>query len=106
VEVASEQRTALEVRLRMGVAISGRVVDAEGHALANMEVLARTSPSATRMRGHEEVRTDEQGRFTVDRLVPGPHELMVYPPGSIGGPIVPATAPAEGVELRAPPRSR
>ena len=45
--------------------------------------------------------TDEEGRFRIANLRPGPHALLHYPPKMEGLDFGPVEAPGEGIELPA-----
>jgi uncharacterized GH25 family protein len=69
---------AVAITLRHGAAVSGRVVDESGHALAKVKVTAddRDRPRRGARRGPaDEQTTDTDGRFTFAALAPGRHTL-------------------------------
>ncbi len=62
-----------ETALRKGVSLSGRVVDVEGRPVADAEIL--------RPGGLDSVRTDAEGRFTLEGVVESGNDLTVRKAG-------------------------
>ena len=62
-----------ETRLRKGVSLSGRVVDAEGRPVADAEIL--------RPSGIDSARTDAEGRFTLEGVAESGNDLTVRKAG-------------------------
>ena len=64
------------LRLLDYIKITGRLVDANGQPVAGASIVAKNKRSVPGMRvPSRKVRTDDEGRFVLDRLQIGPHEL-------------------------------
>lgn len=71
VEIDPDERAWLEVRLGTGVAVEGRVTDPSGTPAARITVSAWSNDAWL----HVEARTDADGRYLLERIVPGRIEL-------------------------------
>ena len=78
--LASPPRTdgaSITVRLQPGAAVAGRLVDADGRPQADVTLSVRFSPKEGPARkadyrySSHEIRTDREGRFRVEALLPG-----------------------------------
>jgi hypothetical protein len=66
------------IRLKRGLSLQGTVTDAKGTPLADAEVLVRPGAATPPVPGHAGyAATDEQGRFSLDGLVPGALRVRV-----------------------------
>ena len=87
------------ITLRRGAAVSGRVVDEAGHALAKVKV---ADDGVAGSHGDTQT-TDEQGRFAFPALAPGRHTLSAidgeHAPTSSNPITVVVDRPVAGVEL-------
>jgi hypothetical protein len=82
--------TGVTIRLRRGDEIRGVVVRGDGRAVAGALVSCRPAPGTPLLPGHADMaRTDEEGRFALTGLVPGPVLVSADHPK-----FVPATLPA------------
>lgn len=77
-------RTRAQLTVTRGVTLTGRVHDAQGHALAGVFVSAVTSTVDGGTRFTEGARrnfvTDQQGTFSFDALVPGRYDVVATSP--------------------------
>ncbi len=83
-----EEQVELELQVWRGLTLAGRVVDAAGHALAKVIVVARETGAA----GRAHANTDEDGTFTLRGLRPVEHEVTAGGPGSGFPPTEPVLA--------------
>ncbi|HTR53306.1 MAG TPA: carboxypeptidase regulatory-like domain-containing protein [Kofleriaceae bacterium] len=95
------------ITLRRGAAVSGRVVDEQGHPLAKVKVAAGERGERRRGPGEraspDEQTTDDQGKFAFPALAPGRHTLAAsdgeHAPTNSNPITVAADRPVTGVEL-------
>jgi protocatechuate 3,4-dioxygenase beta subunit len=99
------QLVAVDVRLEDGVAIEGVVVDDRGAPVRAGKVEADRpygSEGAGLAESHGETKCDADGRFRVDGLLPGAHQLLAGAQGCVTLYIRPAHAPSAGVRVVLP----
>jgi protocatechuate 3,4-dioxygenase beta subunit len=75
-----EQRTDIVLALPAALAVSGRVVDDEGHPLANVRVILRQPGSDEQMSPTGQQRsTDDRGMFRIHSVAPGRYAVCAEP---------------------------
>lgn len=104
VEVGEGERLDLEFALPGGLALSGVVVDATGAPVPGAEVNFNFTgdPPPNRdpyWRAPSDVRTDAEGRFRVDGVLPGSWVLWAEAEGHADSPQLDTTAGSSGIKL-------
>jgi hypothetical protein len=84
IDVASASVTAPEIRLDRGGAVTGRVVDAQGHPISELSVVAlqrMPGPNATGGPGANSTsgQTNDLGEFRLSGLPPGDYHVLARP---------------------------
>ena len=88
-----DRRVGLVIELTRSLAIAGRVVDDEGHPLANLEVgVEPMAGAAPRITGRPRT-TDDRGTFRIYGLSPGRYTVCAG--GRMGASFEPESAPAK-----------
>jgi AcrR family transcriptional regulator len=93
------------VRLEVGFAASGRVVDPEGRGVAGARVWPRSAsePFPTMDPAFDAVTSDQQGHWRIPALAPGSYQFLAGHPdfAQVTSPPVPiGRAPVDGIDLR------
>jgi len=105
VEVPEGATPSVEVRLDVGVAIEGVVVDDAGAPVRSgaVEACRPYGPEGEGLAESEgKAKCDADGRFRVDGLRPGPHQLLASGADCVARYIRPAESPSTGVRVVLP----